>query len=367
MPSEALAIWQDYGNMVCMKLSIQKVSFILMFIVLSAVIMIEAGVIIKPLAFAFLAASIFLKPVRWLEKKGMGRIWSALTAMLTGSLIIGVFGFFLASETIQVMTTLKSELNVEQPSQAIANKINENLPVSQLHLSKDEVAGTFRKMLSDVGVPLISDTFKSTSYIMTNGLLSLIYTFLILLYRQGIVRVIMQIGSSTFSEKSAGLLRKILKTGQQYLSGLGIVIIILAVLYGLVFRAFGLDYPIVFAVVAATLAVIPYIGTTLGASLPIIYAFLSYDNHYIALGLIASILAIQLLEGNLLTPKVIGGNMELNPLASLFAVVAGNFIWGLAGMVLFLPLAAMLRIVFEHNKSFKPLADLAGKDLTIRE
>lgn len=350
-----------------MKLSIQKASFILLFIVLSAVILIEAGVLIKPLAFAFLAASVFLKPVRWLEKKGMGRVWAALVAMVSGSLLIGVLGFFLVSETVEVMTTLKTELKVEQPSQAIANEINKNLPASQMHLTKDEVAGTFRKMLSDVGMPLISDTFKSTSYLVSNALLALIYIFLILIYRQGIVKVIAQIGSRAFSEKSATLLHKILKTGQQYLGGLGILITILAVLYGLVFRAFGLDYPIVFAVVAATLAVIPYIGTTLGASLPVIYAFLSYDNHYIALGLIASILIIQLLEGNLLTPKIVGGNMELNPLASLFAVVAGNFIWGLAGMVLFLPLAAMVRIVFEHNKSLKPLAELAGKDLTERE
>ncbi|GAB5522372.1 MAG: AI-2E family transporter [Roseivirga sp.] len=350
-----------------MKLSIQKAAFILLFIVLSAVIMIEAGVIIKPLAFALLATSIFLKPVRWLEKKGIGRIWSALIAMITGSLIIAVFGFFLTSETIEVMTTLKSELNVEEPSQAIANEINKKLPGNTMNFTKDEVAATFRKMLSDVGMPLISNTFKSTSYFVSNGLLALVYTFLILLYRQGIVRTVTQVGSSAFSEKSASLLHKMLKTGQQYLSGLGIVIVILAVLYGLIFKAFGLDYPLVFAAVAACLAVIPYIGTTLGASLPVIYAFLSYDNHYIALGLIASILAVQLLEGNLLTPKVVGGNMELNPLASLIAVVAGNFIWGLAGMVLFLPLAAMMRIAFAHSHGLKPLAELAGKELTKQE
>lgn len=76
---------------------------------------------------------------------------------------------------------------------------------------------------------------------------------------------------------------------------------------------------------------------------------------------------IQMLEGNLLTPKMVGGNMRLNPLASMLVVVVGNFIWGLAGMVLFLPLVAMVRIIFEETKGLQPLADLSGKPITSTE
>lgn len=347
-----------------MKLSIQRSTFILLFIVLSVIILTYGGTILKPMAFALIAVSIYLKPAQWFERRGANRFWSVSMAMVLGTLLLSLFGFLITNESIQVMGSLKSELDLKNSSETIANEINERVPVEWFRLTKEEVNTTVKNWMADVGVPFISNTFKSTGYILSNALLAMIYTFLILLYRGGIGEVIADLGSNAFSEKSRELVIRILKTGQQYIGGLGLLILFLSILYGLTFWLFGLDYPIVFALIAASLAVIPYVGTTLGASLPVIYAYLTYDNHFIALGLIGAIMFIQMLEGNLLTPKIVGGNMKLNPLASMLAVVVGNFIWGLAGMVLFLPLVAMVRIIFEETRGLKPLADLSGTTIT---
>lgn len=346
-----------------MKPSIQKATYILLFLVLSTIILMNAGSVLKPFAFALIAVSIYLKPAQWVERSGVSRAWSIFIVMFCGSAIILVFGYFISRETVEVMTSLKSELNIDQPSQAIADKINEKVPNEWVHLDKQEVTDSVKKWMGDVGVPFIGDTFKSTGYILSNGVLTLIYTFFILLYRKGIAEAISNLGSMSSLSKSNDVLRKIIGTGQKYITGLGMLILLLSTLYATTFWLFGLDYPVVFAVVAATLAVIPYVGTTLGASLPVIYAYLYYDNHFIALGLIVAIMGIQMLEGNILTPKIVGGNMKLNPLVSLMAVVIGNFIWGLAGMILFLPLMAMIKIILEHTQSLKPIADLSGQNL----
>ena len=164
-----------------MKLSIQKICFILLFIVLSTIIMIYGGVILKPIAFALLAASIYLKPAQWVERRGIGRSWSIIIVMLTGSILVLSFGYFLANETVQVMTSLKSELSMDKPSQMIANEINDQVPNGWVQLTKDEVSNTFKNWMSDVGVPFLSDTFKSTGYILSSAILCLLYTFFLLL------------------------------------------------------------------------------------------------------------------------------------------------------------------------------------------
>ncbi len=346
-----------------MKLSVQKATYLLLFLVLSTIIATNAGTILKPLVFAIIASTIYLKPAQWIEKMGLSRIGSVFTVLLLGTILFGGLGFLLANETVQVMTTLKSEFNIDEPSMAIADGINSQFTSEWLQLNKQEVSETFRKWLGDVGVPFISGTFKSTGYVLSGAVLSMLYTFFILIYRRGIVKSILKIWSKSEGVDQSKILNRILNTGQQYVGGLGALIVLLSILYATTFWAFGLDYPIVFAVIAATLAIIPYIGTTLGASLPVIYAYLSYDNHYIALGLVACIMVIQMIEGNFLTPKIVGGSMKLNPFASLLAVVIGNFIWGLAGMVLFLPLAAMLKIILNEANGLSPVADLMGQNL----
>jgi predicted PurR-regulated permease PerM len=61
-------------------------------------------------------------------------------------------------------------------------------------------------------------------------------------------------------------------------------------------------------------------------------------------------------EGNFLTPKIVGGSMHINALAAILALILGNFIWGIAGMILFLPMMAMFRIVCQYYEGLHPLA-----------
>lgn len=346
-----------------MNWTLQKTATLLVLIAVLGFIMIEAAIVLKPMAFSLLLASVFLWPVQKLEQKGVKSFWAVGLTMLTGSLLFVGFIYFLSVETVQAMSSIKTDMNV-QSSEEIMSSIQQKLPGDYFQMDKTEATGTLRKWMGDFGIPFISNTFKSTGYILTNGLLAFIYTFLILLYRSGIKQVLVRVKFEKLEEKTETILRKIVHTGQQYVRGLALLVLSLTILYAITFWLFGVDYPLVFATVAASLAIIPYVGTTLGASLPVIYAYLTYDNSLIALGLAISIVVIQTLEGNILTPKIVGGSMKLNPLSALVAVVLGNFIWGLAGMIVFLPLAAMMRVVFDQSRGLRSLADLSGQKIT---
>ena len=350
-----------------MKISLSKTAYTLIVIVLGVLILKQGGFLFIPLAFSFIGVSFYLRPVQWLESKGFNSILSIFIPLLTGSIIVFFVGYLMTFQIFQVAQSMDSDVNIENTSAKIAEFFNDKVPAGMMSIDEKEVSENMKNMLGDVGMPLIGGTFKTTGLLLTYGALALVFTFLILLYRKGIADVITHLGSKANAKEHTQLLLRLAKTGQQYMSGLGLLIIILTTLYTITFYAFGLKYSLVFAFVAATLAIIPYIGTTIGASLPVIYAYITYDNHFIALGLIGCIVLIQSLEGNFLTPKIVGGSMKLNPMASLMALVIGNYIWGLAGMVLFLPLAAMARIVIKEIEPLKPLAELSGDKITNSE
>jgi predicted PurR-regulated permease PerM len=346
------------------KISAEKTTYVLLAVVLSVVILKEGELLLKPMAFALLATTIFLKPSQLLERWGFNRFWSVLCSIILGSLLIVTFGFFMSSQIYEVGKSMKGDVQMDERVADIFESVRGYLPFEIGPVGSQGFNESKEKLMNDIGMPLLGDTFTSVGKLLSSGVLTLVYTFLILLYRHGIAEVLVNLGKKAYSKEQSAIMRDVLNTGQQYIAGLSLLIVILASMYAVTFWLFGLDYPLLFGGLAAVLAIIPYIGTTLGASLPVVYSFLTNDNPLIALALIGSIIIIQSIEGNFLTPKIVGGSMKLNPLASIVALALGGFIWGLAGMIIFLPLAAMVRIIAEHFINLKPLASLSGDDIT---
>ncbi|MDP3462474.1 MAG: AI-2E family transporter, partial [Bacteroidales bacterium] len=69
---------------------------------------------------------------------------------------------------------------------------------------------------------------------------------------------------------------------------------------------------------------------------------------------------VQVIESNFLTPKIVGGKLQVNALTSIISIIIGASVWGIAGMILFLPFSAMFRVVCEEYTELKPIALLIG-------
>src|SRR5690606_1101723 len=92
------------------------------------------------------------------------------------------------------------------------------------------------------------------------------------------------------------------------------------------------------------------------------YSFLTMDSLFYPLAILVCYQLIQLLEGNFLTPKIVGGNVNLNAFITFLGLLVGAAIWGVAGMVLVIPTMAILREIFELSESTKPCALLMGEE-----
>jgi predicted PurR-regulated permease PerM len=140
-----------------------------------------------------------------------------------------------------------------------------------------------------------------------------------------------------------------------------VIILILGFVNSIGLWIIGIDNPFLFGFLAGILAIIPYIGTNIGAVITVLYAVMTYDSAWMPITIAIFFWFISLIESNFLSPKIVGGNLRVNVLASILSIIIGASIWGIAGMILFLPFAAMLKVVCENYEELKPVALLMGE------
>jgi len=140
------------------------------------------------------------------------------------------------------------------------------------------------------------------------------------------------------------------------------VILIIAVLNSTALLIIGVRHALFFGIFAAILTIIPYIGVFIGSWLPTLYALAMYDSIWVAAAVIGSFTAIQSLEGNFITPNIVGSKVSINPLVAIVALLTGAMIWGISGMIMFVPFIAMLKVIFDHIEPLKPFGLVLGTD-----
>jgi predicted PurR-regulated permease PerM len=120
---------------------------------------------------------------------------------------------------------------------------------------------------------------------------------------------------------------------------------ILGISYAVVLALVGLDYGIVIGIMSGLLGVIPLIGSTIGLLVSISVAFLQEGTLSFVLLIAAIFLGGQLIEGNILTPKIVGDSVGLHPLWIFFALLAGASLMGITGLLIAVPVAAIASVV----------------------
>ena len=140
----------------------------------------------------------------------------------------------------------------------------------------------------------------------------------------------------------------------RYISGRLLVLFIQGVIYYVGFLLVGGPYPLFFAILGALLNIVPYVGAALAGLLPLLVALLTGSTFSI-MGVAGVALGNHLFESNYLTPKIVGAKVKINPLFTVMTVVIGELIWGIAGMILFIPLLGVVKIICDNIPELQPL------------
>ena len=154
------------------------------------------------------------------------------------------------------------------------------------------------------------------------------------------------------------------KVAQKYLSGLAMMIACLWVMYSIGFSIAGVENPIFFAILSGTLEIVPFVGNLVGSLLTAGFALAQGGGLSVALSVLIVYGTVQFLQTYLLEPLVVGRGVNINPLTTIVGLVLMEFLWGIPGMVLAIPLLGITKIVCDHIESLKPYADLIGDHAT---
>lgn len=343
-----------------MRLSFKKAFFALATVMALFAILLLGQAVLVPLAFALLIAFILLPVVQRFERWGAGKSLAALLALLALFLVLGGGIVLFSSQISQVSNDLvdfkEKLLALVADVTLFFNRYIGFLPVQQ----RGDVMGSLKTWLNESAGVLLSETVSGTANISFGIMMAVVYIFLFLLYRKGLVGALVQFYQPQHQAKALGMFRSVQMVGQQYLFGMTVIILILGFVNSIGLWIIGIDYPFLFGFLAALLALIPYAGTFLGAALPILYAFVSYDALWMPISIGLFFWAVQFVEANFLTPKIVGGKLQINALTSILSIIIGAAVWGVAGMILFLPFAAMLKVICEVHEPLQPVALFIG-------
>jgi predicted PurR-regulated permease PerM len=122
------------------------------------------------------------------------------------------------------------------------------------------------------------------------------------------------------------------------------VCVILALLYSAGLYVIGIDLAIAIGTLAGATFIIPYVGTIIGICLSVAMALLKYNDIFHPLLCLGWFGFVQLLEGAIITPKVVGDTVGLHPLVAIVALLIGGQLFGVGGMLLAVPVTAVLQV-----------------------
>ena len=314
-----------------------------------------------PLAFALFISFILYPFCRKLENKGFSKAF-AISVGLSVLLILGVL--IVAVLYIQFVN-FTSDWGVMREKIASLWTTIQVYAARELNMDPVEV----EQWTSDLAHSMANKLFSwaeaaSISFFVNLVMLVLIpfYAFLILYYRRMLVDLLLGFFSKGRVERMREVIVLAVGTYYGFVRGMIVVYLTVGVLNTIGLLVLGIPHAILFGFLTAFMTFIPYIGIIIASLLPISYAWITYDSAWYPLGVIAIFTFVQYLEANLIFPWAVSQRLKLNTLATLMVIILGGILWGAAGMILFVPFAAILRLVAERMEGWEGLARFLGQE-----
>ena len=283
-----------------------------------------------------------------LERLGLSRLTS-ITIITLGTILVFITGALLI-----VPLLIEQAMALFNTAPEIANRLWQFLTKRFPELLDDN--STIRLSLKSVG-----ETIQSRGGTLINGMTNSVTSivnifvtivivpvvaFYLLLDWNNLISKIDELVPRNHVKNVRNLANKIDQTLASFIRGQGTVCVIQGVYYAIALMLAGLNYGIIVGFVAGLISFIPYLGALIGGSLAIGLAIFQFWGDWLAIGIIAIIFLLgQVLEGNFLTPKLVGDSVGLHPVWLIFALSVFGGLFGFVGMLLAVPVAAIVGVV----------------------
>ena len=299
----------------------------------------------------------FLDPLAdWLERLGLPRVMATALIMLVMVVVFIIMLLALVPLLVQQVSQFLD--NLPGYVAALARLFDENAPqwlkdaLARTSLQKEANAADMAARAGQWLVALARSLWNG-SMALFNVLSLLVITPIVLFYMLNdwdrMVAAVDRWIPRQHAETIRAIARDIDAALAGFIRGQGTVCLLLGTFYAVALVAAGLHFGLMIGLVSGFLSFIPYVGSTIGAVLSIGMALVQFWPDWTQVLVIAGIFAMgQFIEGNFLTPYLVGGRVGVHPVWMMFALVAFGYLFGFVGLLLAVPMAAAVRVVLKH-------------------
>jgi predicted PurR-regulated permease PerM len=333
---------------------------LLITLILLVWLLFELQPILTPFVVGALLAYLGDPIADWLERRGMGRNMAVVTVFSGITLV-------LVSVILVMLPLLLSQVNLllrgipaayEWVTQSVLPWLRTVLDLPEEAVPKLQVKETLAENWQSVG-KLLAALGRYVSSSGANLLLSLgnivlipVVAFYLLRDWDKLTPKVMGLLPEDWQDKGQQLTRECDEVIGAFLRGQLLVMLGLTVIYSLGLVILGLNVAVAIGVFAGLFAIVPYLGTVMGVAAGVVAAWIQFGEFGALLGVAAVFTVGQLIESYLLTPLLVGDRIGLHPVAVIFAVLAGGQLAGFVGVLVGLPVAAVIVVLLRHVKDY---------------
>ncbi|MGI4743055.1 MAG: AI-2E family transporter [Janthinobacterium lividum] len=315
--------------------------------------------LLLPLIYAILLSLLLMPIVVRLEKWRWPRMLAIFSAILLVIVcLLGLFYFF-GSQIIG----LRAELPIIQSKLVVLFDQQQQVLSQRFHfqpMSHEEVIDSSLSALQKQSSKYLGSTLNTTLGVLSTVTLVPIYIFCFLYYRDHLRQFMFRFVEPDKRTSVLHTVDNIQNVVQGYMSGLFTVIVVVSIMNAIGLLVLGVKYAIFFAIFASVLAVIPYIGIIVGSIIPALITYVETGSLTHGLLVVGVFMLVQFISDNILSPLITASKVSLNPLTAIIALILGAQLWGTPGMILSVPLSAVIKVMLDANKSTEPWGFLLG-------
>jgi predicted PurR-regulated permease PerM len=296
----------------------------------------------------------FLDPVAdWFEEKGLPRLAATLLILGTSVLAITLLILLLVPVLSDQIVTFAS--NLPGYVTTLTKMFNDAAPkwlVEALASQTGDLAQTSGEFTSKLAgwVGALLKSILTGGIALVNMLSLLVITPIVAFYMLNdwdrMVAIVDGWIPRDQLETIRGLASQVNEAMAGFIRGQGLVCIILGLFYAITLIGAGLNFGLLIGLAAGFLSFIPYVGSIVGGLLAIGMALVQFWPDWVSVSIVAGIFVIgQFIEGNFLSPKLVGGRIGLHPVWLMFALFAFGYLFGFVGLLMAVPLAAAVAVL----------------------
>ncbi len=313
-----------------------------------------------PLGFSLLTGFVLYPVCKQLESRGFSRIAAiSLPLFLLFLVFLGLAYFFFVH-----LLELSSMLMVLKPRILSSLQDLSIFMSEKMGLSATNQFRILNNLVSSAGSGLLNisgQTFSSLSQSLFFLIMVPVFSFLILLYRARLILALFHFFPSVGYGLYMEIIRDVMHSYFNFIKGMAIVYLLVGILNSAGLLVIGVPRAVFFGFMASVFTFIPYVGIMVASLLPVSAAWLSYDSIWYSLAVVAWFAFVQILEAYLIFPLIIGKRIKVNTLVLFIFIILGGMLWGPAGMILFIPLVSILRLLANRSPGLKFLSEMLGE------